>query len=219
MRGVVLLPEHLEGYGLTLRRWRPDDADLLHHAVVESTDHLRPWMDWISQEPRTVEERRQMLIRWEQDWLAGGDAAYGVFVDGGAMAGGCGLHHRGGPGALEIGYWLHPSFLGRGIMTAAARLLTDAAFDIPGIERVEIHHDKANTASRGVPQRLGYELVGERADPRAAPAEIGIDCLWRITRNGWPPPGRRPGRRLSSSPSTDSVLPGAPRTRRATWLT
>src|SRR5579884_195017 len=180
----LILPQHLEGYGVTLRRWRPDDAEVLHQAVVQSTEHLRPWMEWISQEPRTVQQRRRMLIQWEQDWLAGGDVGYGVFVEG-AVAGGCGLHHRRGPGTLEIGYWLHPAFLGRGIMTATARLLTDAAFAVPGIEQVEIHHDKANSASRGVPRRLGYELVEERPDPRAAPAEIGIDCVWRMTRDAW----------------------------------
>jgi ribosomal-protein-serine acetyltransferase len=198
IRGVVLLPEHLEGHGVTLRRWRPGDEELLHQAVVQSTEHLRPWMEWISQEPQTVQQRRLMLIRWEQDWLGGGDVAYGVFVDG-AMAGGCGLHRRRGPRALEIGYWLHPSFLGRGIMTAAARLLTDAAFTVAGVERVEIHHDKANAASRGIPQRLGYELEGERPDPRQAPGEIGIDCTWVITRSAWLAAAGPPGQRSRSS--------------------
>lgn len=181
----MTLPERLEGYGVTLRRWRPADAELLQQAVVESTDHLRPWMDWISDGPQTLQARRRMLIRWEQRWLAGGDVGYGVFVDGGAVAGGCGLHYRAGPGTIEIGYWIHASFLRRGIATAATRLLTDAAFEIPGIERVEIHHDKANTASRGVPRGLGYELVEERPDPPAAPAEIGVDCTWRMTRSVW----------------------------------
>jgi len=54
------------------------------------------------------------------------------------------------------------------------RLLTDAAFQIPGIERVEIHHDKANVASSGVPRKLGFELVEEVPDEsrarRARPA-------------------------------------------------
>lgn len=131
-----MLPAKLEGYGLILRRWRPDDAELLHRAVVESTEHLRPWMDWIGQEPLTVQQRRRQLIRWQQDWLGGGDAMYGIFVaEDHAVAGGCGLHRRRGPRSLEIGYWLHPAFLGRGIMTAAARLLTDTAFATPESRR------------------------------------------------------------------------------------
>jgi ribosomal-protein-serine acetyltransferase len=181
----VRLPEQLEGHGVSLRRWRPDDAALLHRAVVESVEHLRPWMDWVSQEPLSVGERRTMLESWERDWQAGGDVGYAILVEPRTVAGGCGLHHRRGPGTLEIGYWTHPSFLRRGIATAAARLLTDAAFAIPGIERVEIHHDRANLRSRGVPEGLGYELVGEAPDRPAAPAEVGIDCTWRMTREAW----------------------------------
>lgn len=181
----VVLPEHLEGYGVTLRRWRPCDAALLHRAVTESIEHLRPWMGWVSHEPLTVDQRRLMLESWKRDWQAGGDAVYAIFVDGEAVAGGCGLHHRGGPDTLEIGYWIHPGFLRRGIATAVTRLLTDAAFSVPGIQRVEVHHDKANLPSRGVPARLGYEFVGEAPDERAAPAEVGIDCAWRMTRAGW----------------------------------
>jgi hypothetical protein len=35
------------------------------------------------------------------------------------------------------------------------------------------------------PERLGYELVGEAPDERAAPAEMGIDCTWRMERAVW----------------------------------
>lgn len=180
----MILPEQLEGDGVILRRWQPGDAPLLHDAVTESLEHLRPWMDWVSQEPLTVEQRRSMIEGWEREWRLGGDILYGLFV-GGEAVGGCGLHHRRGPSALEIGYWVRPGFLRRGIATAAARLLTDAAFSLPGIEVVEIHHDKANVPSRGVPAALGYEFVGETPDERAAPAEVGIDCAWRMTREAW----------------------------------
>ena len=70
--------------------------------------------------------------------------------------------------------------------TEAAGLLTDAAFSIPEISSVEIHHDKANLASSGVPSRLGYRFIGEQpTDKAAAPADTGIDCIWRIARSEW----------------------------------
>jgi RimJ/RimL family protein N-acetyltransferase len=50
---------------------------------------------------------------------------------------------------------------------------------------VEIHHDKANVASAGVPRRLGYTYVSEQPDEPTAPGEIGIDCTWRVTRSDW----------------------------------
>jgi len=108
----------------------------------------------------------------------------GAFLDG-RIAGGGGLHHRIGEGGLEIGYWIHPAFLRRGLATRTAGLLTDAAFTVPGITRVEIHHDKANRASAGVPGKLGFQWVGESSDEPEAPAEIGIECRWRMEKGAW----------------------------------
>jgi RimJ/RimL family protein N-acetyltransferase len=108
----------------------------------------------------------------------------GVFLDG-QVVGGCGLHRRLGPAGLEIGYWIHPSFLRRGLATSAARLLTGAAFTLPETTHVEIHHDKANEASGGVPRKLGFAFIGEQPDTPEAPGEVGIECRWRMTRERW----------------------------------
>ncbi len=181
------LPERIETDQLLIRRWLVSDAEPQHRAIVESADHLRPWMAWMRDEPQTLEQRRAMIARWEREWSQGGDAYLGVFVDG-RVAGSCGLHRRRGPGVLELGYWIHSAFLRRGLAAAVAGLLTDAAFSVPEIARVEIHHDKANTASAGVPKRLGYRLVAENPDDVAAPAELGVDCVWSIERADWHSP-------------------------------
>ena len=104
-----------------------------------------------------------------------------------SIVGGTGLHRRRGPDTLEIGYWVHADHLGQGFATEAATALTTAAFAVPGIEHVEIHHDRANTASRGIPERLGYRMVAESPDAVTAPGEEGVDCCWRTDRRGWPP--------------------------------
>src|SRR2546430_12794368 len=155
------LPERIDGKGILLRLWRADDAERLSRAIAESGDHLRPWMAWMADEPQTNERRRAMLARWGRAWAEGGDAYYAVLL-GRTLVGSCGLHRRVGPDALEIGYWIHAAFVRRGLATEAARLLTHAAFSMPEISSVEIHHDKANLASSGVPSRLGYRFVGEQ---------------------------------------------------------
>lgn len=187
------LPEHIVGSdALTLRRWARDDAVQLSEAVTESIEHLRPWMSWIAHEPLSVTDRRALIDSWHQEWLAGGDVVMGVFVDG-AVAGGCGLHRRIGPGGLEIGYWTARRCLRQGIATRAAGLLTDAAFADAAITRVEIHHDQANQASAGVPHKLGFGLVRTVVDQIQAPGESGVSCEWQITRQQWPRPrGGRP---------------------------
>jgi RimJ/RimL family protein N-acetyltransferase len=98
------------------------------------------------------------------------------------------LHHRIGYGGLEIGYWTHPAFLRTGIATTAVAMLTDAAFAVPGITRVEIHHDRANEASAGIPRKLGFHLIGQAAREPQAPGEIGVACRWRMTREKWTAP-------------------------------
>jgi RimJ/RimL family protein N-acetyltransferase len=184
--GRAVLPERLEGAGLLLCRWRAADAAVLQRAVTESIEHLRPWMAWIADEPQSLERRRRRLAEWERGWAQGGDVTLAVVADD-EIVGSAGLHRRCGAGGLEIGYWIHVGFLRRGLATRVACLLTDAAFSVADIERVEIHHDKANVASAGVPRRLGFTLLGETPDRRSAPAEVGIDCTWRMTRLDWAP--------------------------------
>lgn len=169
---------------MTVRRWRAEDAPALNDAVAASREHLLPWMPWAGEPPMTLEQRLRQLANWEREWRAGGDCVYGIFV-GEQVAGGCGLHRRLGPHGLEIGYWLRAGFTGRGVMTTAAGLVTEAAFGLPGLELVEIHHDKANERSGAVPRRLGYKLVREVPREPQAPAEIGIECQWRLTREQW----------------------------------
>lgn len=182
---VERLPELLEGPRLTLRRWVEGDLAMLADAVGRNVDHLRPWMGWISAEPLSEAERRELVGRWEHEWSIGGDVVLAILLDGEA-AGGTGLHRRHGPHGLEIGYWVDKDHLGRGIATEAASMLTTAALALEGVTFVEIHHDKANVSSARVPRRLGYRFLGESADSPAAPGEIGIDCAWQISAEAWP---------------------------------
>jgi RimJ/RimL family protein N-acetyltransferase len=171
---------------VTVRRWRVEDADALCAAVSESLESLAPWMAWVHEPLFSPAERRLEIALAQENWATGTEARYGIFV-GDTVAGSCGLHRRLGPDGLELGYWLHPRFSGRGIATLAAAMLTDAAFTLGEIELVEIHHDRANTRSRAIPERLGYRLIAEVPDPPEAPGEIGIECQWRVTREEWEP--------------------------------
>lgn len=170
--------------GVILRHWVPEDAEALAAAISESAEHLRPWMEWMAHQPMSVDEQRRLIESWGRDRADGGDAVYGVFV-GDQVAGGTGLHRRLGPHGLEIGYWIHVDFTRRGLATLISALLTDAAFEQPEIDRVQIRHDKANFRSAGVPRKLGFRLVREVADGVEAPAEVGVSCYWQITRDEW----------------------------------
>jgi len=175
-------PETLSRGQVSLRRWRPEDAAALLAAVIESQGDLRPWMPWAD---RYDEQSAAGYLRECQAQWASGDAyAYAIIVDD-QIVGSAGLHNRVGEGGLEIGYWVHSDWTGRGIATDATAALTDAALALPGINRVEIYHDAANAASGRIPAKLGYARLGERP-PRnlwpPAPGESGIDVVWQFTR-------------------------------------
>jgi ribosomal-protein-serine acetyltransferase len=180
-----ILPDLVEGPSLVLRCWRTDDVVALSQAVERNVEHLRPWMPWIADEPLTPGKRLELVETWEKSRLQGGDVIHGVFADG-RVVGGCGLHRRRGPHGLEIGYWVDKDHVGRGVGTEVARSLTTAALGVPGVTFVEIHHDKANVASGGIPRRLGYEFIGETASAIRSPSEVGIACCWRMEADDWP---------------------------------
>ena len=163
---------------LVLRPWSEDDAPALSRAIAESREHLRPWMPWAAAEPLDIEARRDWI---RQAGDVDGDRIYGMWL-GDRVVGGCGLHERIGPAGLEIGYWVHVNFTRRGIATETVRRLCAEAFATPGIERVEIHHDRANVASGRVAAAAGFQLVGEHPREPDAPAHEGVELIWRLER-------------------------------------
>lgn len=181
------LPEVIVGTGFRLRRWRASDLEAMYGAISASSAHLSAWLAFM-QTPQTPERLRERLARWSQAWRDGGDAEYGLFLDAGELAGAVSLLRRRGPGVLEIGYWIHAAYLRRGLASESSRLLIDAAFGLGETNAVEIHHDKANTASEGVARRLRFSLAEEVAIERRAPSEAGVDRVWRLTRQQWEDP-------------------------------
>jgi RimJ/RimL family protein N-acetyltransferase len=181
---MLALPTTVRSARLTIRCWTEDDAENLHRAISASIEHLLPWMPWAAFEPRPVDDRRGLIRMWQRERDEGGDIVYGVF-HGDVAIGGTGFHRRIGPDGLEVGYWIHADYVGRGYATEVTEALTGVAFANDEIERVEIRHDKANVASGRVPLHLGYTFVEETPDAITAPGEIGVNCTWRMTREAW----------------------------------
>lgn len=167
-----------------LRKPIVENAQLYVDAVTASIEHLRPWMPWIKAEPMSVEQREELIRTWLSNWEQGTDFHYSMFIDD-ALVGATGLHTRQGAGIIEIGYWVHVDYSGRGIATATSRALTTVACQFDDIHAVEIHHDKANTASGAVPRKLGYSVVREFRREPEAPSETGVICVWQMRCADW----------------------------------
>ena len=173
-------PDEVIEYGqVTLRRCREDDVDAVFLAVIESLDHLRPWMPWAANYTRQT--AAGYLARSVRDWADGNEYNYAILTDG-VLAGSCSLMARIGPGGLEIGYWVHRACTRRGLATAASAALVEQAFRLPGVDRVEIIHDELNVASGRVPRKLGFTEVGRQPLSEPTPGGNGVGVVWRLTR-------------------------------------
>jgi RimJ/RimL family protein N-acetyltransferase len=175
-------PDRIEvpGTKVVLRRPGPADVDALHDVIEANRDHLRPFMPWADQDRTTTSTH---VGKTAEGWASGDDFSYLVTepasaADGERVLGGCGLHRRGEPGTIEIGYWLGADATGRGVMTAVARALTLAGFALDGIGRVEIRCDVANERSAAIPRRLGFVHVGDETNDPVAAAETGRRQIW-----------------------------------------
>ncbi|MDX1614514.1 MAG: GNAT family protein [Candidatus Promineifilaceae bacterium] len=165
----------IETERLVVRCYRPGDAPLLQVAIEESVEHLRPWMPWIDEEPKTLAQRVTLLRRFRGQFDLDQDYIYGIFNrDETRLWGGTGLHTRRGEGVREIGYWIHADQVRRGLVTESTAALIRVAFEVEQVVRVEIRCDPENVASAAIPRKLAFthegvlrhetEFLGKRRD-------------------------------------------------------
>jgi RimJ/RimL family protein N-acetyltransferase len=189
-------PERIPLGAITLRRWRAADADALDPVIAGSVAHLRGFMPWAASHDRANTEG--YLGRCEEQWAERTAFNYAITdATDGSVVGSSGLMGRVGPGALEVGYWVAADRTRRGHATLTTAALTGAAFDLPDVDRVEIHHDVANATSGRIPARLGFTLLREVDAEVDSEAASGRHAIWAMAREEW---RTAPGRTL---------LPGA----------
>jgi RimJ/RimL family protein N-acetyltransferase len=142
---------------LVIRCWDPKDASLLQQAFEASVEHLKPWMPWAHGEPEDLEGRVRRMRAYRAKFDLGQDYYYGILNrEETEVLGACGLHIREGEDNRHIGYWIHAEHTNKGLATECAAALTKIAFEIDGVDRVEIHCDPRNVYSAAIPAKLGY---------------------------------------------------------------
>jgi RimJ/RimL family protein N-acetyltransferase len=110
---------------------------------------------------RDVRARRR---RWEADGYIGADSAALAVVLAGTVGGLASwrVRDRGGPSGVcyEIGVALLPEHRGKGVGTAAHRLLVDYLFRFSTVHRLEALTDAQNLAEQKVLERCGFTREG-----------------------------------------------------------
>ena len=190
-------PERIElPHGLALVRCDPARAAAAVVAINDSLEHLQPWMAWAA-EPATEASIGAFFAASVELWERRKGFEYSIIEPStDAVVGGSGLLGRIGPRGLEIGYWVHAGWIGRGVATAASRALIDAAFALPGIARIRIQCETANVRSARVPEKLGFRFDG--VAPGEGPCDGRPTQVWWLDRADWP---------SSTTPSGASTSP------------
>lgn len=178
---------------LVLRCWEPVDAPLLKAAIDQSLDHLRPWMPWSKDEPTDLQTKVARLRQFRGSFDLDRDFIYGVFnLEETQVLGGTGLHPRVQEAtpefsAREIGYWIRKDQINQGLATEISAALTRVAFEIDGVDRVEIHCDPQNVRSAAVPRKLGFlheATLARRV--RATDGEPRETMIWTLFASTYP---------------------------------
>jgi RimJ/RimL family protein N-acetyltransferase len=141
---------------LHLRLFRVDDVEPMYRAVRESISELSRWLPWCHA-GYSMEESAAWVASRETAWIKGEEYSF-VVADpqSGRLLGGCGLnqfdHMR---RRCNLGYWVRSSETGRGLATAATRLLARFGFEELKLERIEIVAALGNKASQRVAEKSG----------------------------------------------------------------
>ncbi|HVM56737.1 MAG TPA: GNAT family N-acetyltransferase [Gaiellaceae bacterium] len=140
---------------MTLRSWTQADAPALA-ACIDGDDEITRWLDQIPQ-PYTVEHALAYIGGTtgndRETRFAITDAADG------RLLGSVGATWNEARDVAEVGYWLRADARGRGVTTAAVRLVTAWALGA-GAARVQLRAAVDNDASRRVAEKAGFRLEG-----------------------------------------------------------
>lgn len=144
---------------LLLRRWRSEDAAALLDAFTDP-DVLAS--SWAAERSYTPADAVTFVRDTHAAQLAGQELQLAVIDAGSDRLWGCVSVHAVDQdrGTAAIGYWLISAARGQGLATTAVALLSDWAFDVLGLQRLELTCGPDNLASQAVARRTGYHLEG-----------------------------------------------------------
>ncbi|MCT2277974.1 GNAT family N-acetyltransferase [Micromonospora chalcea] len=196
-----MTPETIERYGVRLRPCHL--ADVPDMVAGCNDPEIRRFMPLLP-DPYDSDAARWWVTEGSPAaWAAGGSAYTIADPATDRLLGSIGLSRLGAERAsYEIGYWVGPAARGRGVASAATRLLTEHAF-AAGAARLELLTRVDNVPSQRIALTCGYRHEGVRRAAGAGAGGVREDLIAWVRLAGDPPgPVARllpdlPGGRLS----------------------
>jgi ribosomal-protein-serine acetyltransferase len=145
---------------IVLRAPLLDDAQAHCDAVLESLTEVGRWLEW-AHDGYSVGDSSAFIARAIAGHESGEMYEFHIYDDAGAFVGGCGLNRMDTRFMKSnLGYWVRTSAAGRGVATAATRLLARFGCEQLGLQRIEIIAATGNLASQRVAEKVGAQREG-----------------------------------------------------------
>lgn len=146
----------LEGDSIVLRPYAAADIGPQYEAVRESQVQVGRWLAWCHPDYSLADSRAWVESRPDA-WRAAFEFSFVIAAKSdGRFLGGCGLNQFEWPARrANLGYWVRTSAAGRGVATAATRLLARFGLEHAALERIEIVAAVGNVASQRVAEKAG----------------------------------------------------------------
>ncbi len=171
----------IETERLLLRCWVPTDVVAMRASLDRSDSHLRPFIPFMKNEPRSSAETVELLRTLRASFDRDEHYRYAVFdLKEKALLGEVMLLDRHGDGECELGYWLDVDHTGHGYATEASAAVTRIAFELGKVDRVELQCVPANTASGALATRLGFTLEATLRDRSSSPGGVQDLQIWTL---------------------------------------
>ncbi len=178
----------LETQRLTLSPLDATDTKDLWTAVDASRVQMEPWLPWVPFST-DLDSTGRYAEASAGDWDAARATRFAIrdrvsrrFL---GMVGLESLTHL--HESVDLGYWLRVDAWGKGLMTEAARTVTDWAFDVVGAHRVRVAAATDNHASLAVIARLGFRFEGiARHAERCGGRWLDHACFGMLSTDGRP---------------------------------
>ncbi len=167
-----------------LEPWRA--AEFLEH-LDRARDHIAPWVGQ-SFVATDLTQAQAVLQRYADARARDEGGIAGIWLDGVLVGGVMFVSFHVAAGTCEVGCWLEPAAVGRGLITAAAGQLIDWAVRVRGIVRVEWQTLSANGPSIRVAQRLGMRRDGvlrNAVAPRPGNEGRADLEIWSVLAEEW----------------------------------
>lgn len=152
----LTLPK-VTGNGVVLRAFRDDDVEAVREA---SRDPLIPDLTTV---PRNADRRGALayIARQHRRLRTGAGYSFAIADSADRAIGQIGLWPvRDDAGRASIGYWIVESARGHGHASAALRALSEWAWSLPSLERLELFVEPWNTGSWKAAEAAGFEREG-----------------------------------------------------------